>query len=37
MGRDLFERAGTVEMLRAANEPDFRMSEIDHGRFGFPR
>ena len=36
MGRDLLKRAGTVEMLRAANEPDFGSGEIDHGRLGFP-
>ena len=35
MGRDLLERTRTVEMLRAANEPDFGGGEIDHGHFRF--
>ena len=30
--RDLLKRSRPVEMLRAANEPDFRGGEIDHGR-----
>ena len=34
VGRDLLKRSGTVEMLRAANEPDFRGGEIDHNRLG---
>ena len=31
VGGDLFERAGAVEMLRTANEPDFGGGEIDEG------
>ena len=34
VGRHLLERSGTVEMLRTANEPDFRGGEIDHDRLG---
>ena len=31
MGRDLLQRTRTVQMLRAADEPDFGGGEIDHG------
>ena len=32
VSRDLLKRTGTVEMLRAANEPDFRGGETNHSR-----
>ena len=35
--RDLLKRPGSVKMLRAANEPDFRIGEIDHGSPHFTR
>ena len=31
VGGDLFERAFAIEMLRTADEPDFRSGEIDEG------
>ncbi len=35
--RDLLERPRAVEMLRAANEPDFRGRKIDHNLLSFPQ
>ena len=37
VSRDLLKRTGTVEMLRAANEPDFRGGETNHSRLIFMR
>jgi len=34
VGRDLLERSRPVEMLRPADEPDFRVGEEDYVRLG---